>query len=201
LAKDYHRKISNYLLDKRMQLHYVVFVTVLSAVISGSLGYLIYQQEREASAMVQRAVETPMFADDPELREVVASDMKSRDDNLLVTMIGVGVGLVLVLSLYLLVMTHKVAGPLYKVSLYFRKWEQGVLGEVTPLRRGDMLKDFFDDFKLTHDVVRKRQLENHVIAARFLEACQAAGVSADGPLGDALARFRAHHERRKQALS
>ncbi len=200
MAKGYQRKISNYLLDKRMQLTYVVFVTVLSAVISGSLGYLIYEQERSASEMVQRAVETPIFADDPELRAVVADDMKSRDNSLLLTMVGVGLGLVLVLSLYLLIMTHKVAGPLYKVGLYFQKWEQGVLGEVTPLRRGDMLQDFFDDFKLTNDVVRKRMQEANALAGRFLLACQGAGVSSEGPLGAAIERFRDHHDRRNKAL-
>ena len=35
------RKLSNYLLDKKLQLRYVVLVTLLSAVIAGSLGYLI----------------------------------------------------------------------------------------------------------------------------------------------------------------
>ena len=38
----YKRKLSNYLLDKRLQLRYVLLVTILSGVISGSLGYLIY---------------------------------------------------------------------------------------------------------------------------------------------------------------
>jgi hypothetical protein len=199
--RPYRRKLSNYLLDKSMQLRYVLFVTVLSAVISGSLGYLIYEQEREASEMVTRAVESPMFADDPELRDVVATDMKSRDTNLALTMVGVGLGLVVVLSLYLVVMTHKVAGPLYKVSLYFRKWEQGTLGEVYPLRKGDMLKDFYDDFKVTHDVVRKRQKDINALAGRFIAACDAAGIAkSPDDLGKALERFRTYQEQRKEAL-
>src|SRR5215213_6355309 len=48
----YKRKMSNYLLDKSLQLRYIVLVTILSGVISGSLGYLIYQQRHAASAAI-----------------------------------------------------------------------------------------------------------------------------------------------------
>jgi len=44
----YKRKLSNYLLDKKLQLRYVLIVTVLSGVIAGALGFMIYQQRREA---------------------------------------------------------------------------------------------------------------------------------------------------------
>jgi hypothetical protein len=202
LAKTaYKRKLSNFLLDKTLQLRYVAFVTVLSAIISGSLGYLIYQQERDASEMIEQAAMSPMFADDPELQAVIADDMESRDHNLLLVMVAVGVGLVIILSLYLVVMTHKVAGPLFKVALYFKKWEKGVLGEVYPLRKGDMLRDFYDDFKSTHDEVRGRFKAANEVAGRFVEACDKASVSDDGELGEALKRFREFQVERKKALS
>ena len=57
------------------------------------------------------------------------------------------IGLVIGLSLYLVVMTHKVAGPLYKVALYFDKMADGRLGQVWPLRKGDMLVDFYESFR------------------------------------------------------
>src|SRR5690242_4771574 len=49
----YKRKLSNYLLDKKLQLRYVMFVTILSGAIAGSLGYLIYQQRHTASASIE----------------------------------------------------------------------------------------------------------------------------------------------------
>ena len=199
--KAYRRKLSNFLLDKGLQLRYVAFVTILSAIISGSLGYLIYQQERDASEMIEQAAMSPMFADDPELQAVIASDMQSRDTNLLLVMVGVGVGLVIILSLYLVVMTHKVAGPLYKVSLYFKRWENGVLGEVYPLRKGDMLRDFYDDFKATHDAVRARYKDSNAVANRFVAACEKAGVSEYEEVGEVFARFRKFAAERKKALS
>jgi hypothetical protein len=75
-------------------------------------------------------------------------------------MVGVGVGLVIVLSGYLLIMTHKVAGPLYKVSMYFDRMADGKLGRVTPLREGDMLQDFYQTFSDMHASVRGRFAED-----------------------------------------
>src|SRR5436190_2286966 len=71
-------------------------------------------------------------------------------------MVVAGGALVVILSLFLVVMTHKVAGPLYKTSIYFDRMAEGRLGNVTPLRSGDMLQDFYTNFKDMHDVVRAR---------------------------------------------
>ena len=125
--------------------------------IAGALGYLIYQQRRAASESIER----DLAGADAERRDRrTASRSRSRatsqsDDRALVyKMVGVGVGLVVILSLYLVIMTHKVAGPLFKVSMYFERMADGRLGNVTPLRQGDMLQDFFANFKEMHEAVR-----------------------------------------------
>ena len=53
-GREYKRKLSNYLLDKKLQLRYVLLVTILSGVIAGALGYLIYQQKRAASESIEK---------------------------------------------------------------------------------------------------------------------------------------------------
>ena len=65
----YNRKLRNYLLDKSLQLRYVAFVTLMSAVISGALGFLIWRQEADASQYVLKAFDS--FANDPELRSAL----------------------------------------------------------------------------------------------------------------------------------
>ncbi|MDQ3336114.1 MAG: hypothetical protein M4D80_13175 [Myxococcota bacterium] len=154
----YKRKLSNYLLDKKLQLRYVIVVTVLSGVIAGALGFMIYQQRRAASESIEKdlAVLTQKDASQDQFQEQIASDLQSDDQALVYAMVGVGIGLVIILSLYLILMTHKVAGPLFKVSMYFERMADGRLGIVTPLRKGDMLVDFFTSFKDMHDVVRAR---------------------------------------------
>lgn len=154
----YKRKLSNYLLDKKLQLRYVLFVTILSGVIAGALGYLIYQQKRAASESIEKDLQALTQADSSQedFQEHVASGLEHEDRALVYKMVGVGVGLVVILSLYLLIMTHKVAGPLYKVSMYFDRMAVGRLGVVTPLRQGDMLQDFYTSFKEMHDALRAR---------------------------------------------
>jgi hypothetical protein len=191
----YKRKLSNYLLDKRLQLRYVVLVTVLSAVISGTLGYLIYEQMHQAS---QEVAANLAALDDTEFQQQVARDMKARDQMLIYQMAGAGVGLVVILSLYLVLMTHKVAGPLYKVSMYFDKMSAGKLGHVTPLRKGDMLNDFYDGFREMHGAVRQRLQHDADAMQHFVEVARASGVQG---VAKEVGALEAHVEQRKQALA
>lgn len=197
----YKRKLSNYLLDKKLQLRYILLVTILSGIISGALGYLIYQQRHAASAAIERDL-AAMTADDKtynELREVVAAEYKADDRALLYKMVGVGVGLVVILSLYLVIMTHKVAGPLYKVSLYFDKMAAGRLGKVTALRDGDMLQDFYGNFKEMHEAVRTRA-QADVITLESAATALRAKAGSDTKLAEALDALDKHVTQRKKNL-
>ena len=201
--RQYKRRWSNYLLDKKLQLRYVLLVTLLSALIAGTLGYLIYKQEHRASeavaGMLADAAKTdPNYQD---LEQSAPSDMSARDDALVLTMIGTGIGLAVILSLYLVLMTHKVAGPLYKTSSYFDQMAAGKLGPVWGLRKGDMLQDFFGSFKEMHDAVRSRLTADHAAIEKLVAACNAAGVARTGELGEELDALEAHAKARKQALS
>lgn len=212
----HRRKLSNYLLDKRLQLRYVAFVTLLSAVISGSLGYLIWKQEKDASDTIVDIFDSSELSDDPTLKDEIVGKLTAHETRLLVTMLGAGIGLVIVLSLYMIVMTHKVAGPLYKVSTYFEKMADGRLGEVWDLRKGDMLHGFYQKFRDAHEAVRSRHQSDNDAIGRFLAACEQAGVTRPGAGSEGepdrpdpasgsdflekLERLREHHELRDQQL-
>lgn len=205
----YKRKLSNYLLDKKLQLRYVLLVTILSGVIAGALGYLIYQQKRAASESIEKdlAALTQSDSTQEDFQEHVASGLESEDRALVYRMVGVGVGLVVILSLYLLIMTHKVAGPLYKVSMYFDRMAAGRLGQVTPLRQGDMLQDFYANFKDMHDAVRIRAQSDADAMERALAALRESRNQADyrgearGKLDDALDELEKHVSERKKNLA
>lgn len=205
----YKRKLSNYLLDKKLQLRYVLLVTILSGMIAGALGYMIYQQKRAASESIERdlAALTQAGASQEDFQDTVASGLESEDRALVYKMVGVGVGLVVILSLYLLIMTHKVAGPLYKVSMYFDKMAVGKLGKVTPLRQGDMLQDFYASFHEMHDAVRARAQGDVASLDTALTALREAKNHADyrgeaqGKLDDALEKLEKHLAERKKQLA
>ena len=178
-------------------------VTILSALISGSLGYLIYQQEHRASQDLAAGLDRLSQVDDDyaDIQKEATSAMESRDQELVLKMVGAGAALVLILSLYLVIMTHKVAGPLYKMSAYFDQMAQGRVGPVSGLRRGDMLQDFFGKFREMHDDVRERLGDDVDAMQRLLSACAAAGVERGGDLGDELDSLETHVAARKKALS
>ncbi len=199
-GRPYRRKLSNYLLDKSLQLRYVALVIALSAIIAATLGYLIWRQEADASAHVLEAFDSARMGN-PELRKEILDHTSSDDQNLVLTMAGAGLGLMAVLFFYLVVMTHKVAGPLYKVSRYFDEMAEGKLGNVWALRKGDMLQDFYVKFKQMHDAVKKRHKDDNEALKKFIAACESAGVGEGGGFGRELGELRAHLERREQALT
>jgi nitrogen fixation/metabolism regulation signal transduction histidine kinase len=198
--RPYKRKLSNFLLNKSLQLRYVVRVTAVSAVISGVLGYLIWHQEQEASSHVVSALDAA-FRGDAEMHDAMVGRTSTDDRNLILSMAGVGLGLMTVLFLYLVVMTHKVAGPLYKVSRYFDEMAAGRLGPVYALRKKDMLQDFYDKFRDMHESLREQHKLDIDAINRFLAACEAAGVREEGALGRELAALREHVDKRRKALS
>jgi methyl-accepting chemotaxis protein len=204
----HHRKLSNYLLDKSLQLRYVLLVSILSAVIAATLGYMIYDQRRIASESIEGDLKVLTQTDtSKEFQEQVTSGLESDDQMLIYKMVVVGFGLVVILSAYLVIMTHKVAGPLFKVSMYFERMAEGRLGQVTPLRRGDMLQDFFGDFKATHESLRARAIADVEQLERAAAALRGSRNEADyrgearARLDDALDQLDHHVTRRKNQLA
>ena len=197
----YKRKLSNYLLDKKLQLRYVLLVSILSGIIAGSLGYLIYQQSRTASSSVEDTF-VSLSQDDPswaDLQKQAVAHLEDGDRALVYTMIGVGIGLVAILSAYLVIMTHKVAGPLYKVTLYFDRMAEGRIGNVSALRKGDMLQDFFGNFREMHEALRTR-MQGDVITMESAAQALRGKAGGDAKLGEALDGFDKHVTQRKKQL-
>jgi hypothetical protein len=96
-----------------------------------------------------------------------------------------------VLAAYGIVLTHKVAGPLFKITGHLDKMRDGKLGVVYNLRKGDQLVDFFDHFKSAHDALRARTQEDIALIDRALSAV------ASGPVADEL---RAAKQRKEESL-
>lgn len=211
------RKLSNYLLDKKLQLRYVLVVTILSGVIAGILGFMIYQQRRAGAESIEsnmtRTAEHYRNQGLLEQEKNVLQTKKdasaeyAQEDRVLVyKMVGVGVALVIILSLYLLIMTHKVAGPLFKVSMYFDRMSEGRLSKVTPLRQGDMLQDFYANFKEMHEAVRARAQSDVQIMERAVTTLNESKNKADyrgearDKLTEAVDALATHVDQRKKNL-
>ena len=200
----YKRKLANYLLDKKLQLRYVVIITLLSGAIAGTLGYMIFDQQRQSTESIEDKLEELTDKNDA---ATITSDYESEDRALVYKMIVAGSALVIILSLFLVVMTHKVAGPLYKTSIYFDRMAEGRLGNVTPLRTGDMLQDFYANFKDMHDAVRARAVADVETMEKAVQALRDARNQGDyrgeahGKLTEELDLLDKHVVARKKQLA
>ncbi len=96
-------------------------------------------------------------------------------------LIGVGAILILGLSFWGIKMTHRLAGPLYKVELYFQKMRSGRFDEVYDLRKGDQLVEFYEQFKAAHGGLRAMQEKDIAHLRAVIEVAEASELAARSP--------------------
>jgi len=112
-----------------------------------------------------------------ELRQAATYDRLERGRmHILWAMIATGIALVIGLALYGIKMTHRVAGPLFKVGLYLHKMRDGRFDKVYNLRKGDQLVDFYDQFKAAHGGIVAMQQGDIAQIAQMIAAADAAGL-------------------------
>jgi hypothetical protein len=117
-------------------------------------------------------------------------------------LLATGLLLISALAVYGIKTTHKVAGPLHKVTLYFQKMRDGRYDKVWPLRKGDQLVAFYDHFRQAHGGVVKLEHDDVDRIRALLDAAAAAGIAGKSPEVDAaLADLRAALERKEKSLA
>lgn len=144
------RKLSNFLLDAKLQLRYAAQMVFVSAALTIGLGALIYHYNAEASRVLEVGVL------DEDAARIVHQQYEAGQARLVVALCGFGAILMVVLAFWQVVTTHKIAGPLYYMKREMKKVKEGRFGTLHKLRRGDMLHDFFDVFHEMHDTMRQR---------------------------------------------
>ena len=120
-----------------------------------------------------------------ELRQIAAIDSLERNrERILAVLVATGIALMLGLAFYGIKMTHKVAGPLFKVSLYLAKMRDGRFDKVYNLRKGDQLVEFYDHFKAAHAGIVKLEREDIDHARQIVAAAEAAGLGDHEAVGE-----------------
>jgi hypothetical protein len=127
--------------------------------------------------------------------------LHDRERLILWVLIGVGGLLVLGLFGFGIKMTHRVAGPLYKVQLYFKKLRDGKYDKVYNLRKGDQLVEFYELFKSAHDGLRGMQEQGVDEFRRMIEAAEKADLASKSPeIAAALEEMRAILKKKEESL-
>jgi hypothetical protein len=152
----YKRHIRNYLLDVGLQLRYTATIVVVAIFLTAGLGFKMYQATRDISKVI-------LFTGlvDPASAAELQSQFANSDKVVLWGIIGFGIVLVLSIGAVGILITHKVAGPLYKIaSLFGRVRDNRLNAAPTSLRKGDELQDFYSSFREMHQAIRSRTEED-----------------------------------------
>jgi nitrogen fixation/metabolism regulation signal transduction histidine kinase len=150
-----------------VQLKITLIMVGVTSLLTAVVGLFWYMEIRRASAVIRvNAIGTM----DSEAAGRLGEELAKADLHRLILLIGFALVLALLIALFGIVMTHRIAGPLYKINRHINDIEAGRLYKLWGLRKGDELQQFFCDFERMHSALRARTEEdmmllNEVIAA------------------------------------
>src|SRR5204863_7647669 len=114
---------------------------------------------------------------DPSSAEELQAQFANSDRVVLWSMVGLGLVLVLSISAVGILITHKVAGPLYKISTFFGRVRENRLGPAPrSLRKGDELQDFYISFRDMHQAIRERTEDDVRVLTNAIAVMESAGI-------------------------
>jgi len=137
------RKLRNFLLDRRYQLKFTIIMVVIASALTAGLGYFWYGEMRKASEII-RINALANLGD--AAADQVDGDLAKQDRRRLLVLAAFGVAFSMLLAGYGIVMTHKVAGPLFKITRHMNDIRENHIHPIWGLREGDQLQDFFRSF-------------------------------------------------------
>jgi hypothetical protein len=170
-TQKYRRKVRNYLLDVGLQVRYTMTIVIVAVFLTGGLGYKMYQATRDIS----KVIELSGMAD-PAVAGELQGQFAASDRWVLWGIIGFGIVLVISISAVGILITHKVAGPLFKIASFFGRVRENRLGAVpTTLRKGDELQDFYGSFRDMHQALREKVEEDVRVLGDAVAALESGG--------------------------
>src|SRR4029079_13562491 len=192
----YKRKVKNYLLDVGLQLRYTAAIVIVAVALTIVLGHRIYRATQDTSKVI---LWTGLV--DPATSQELQSQFAQSDRTVLFGILGFGVILVVSIGGVGILLTHKVAGPLYKISSFFGRIRDNRLGPApAKLRKGDELQDFYLSFRDMHQAVRGRVEDDVRVLEGALAAIDAAPEGKSPALQRALDDLRGMQKRKEDSL-
>jgi hypothetical protein len=180
-----HRR--RYLVDRGFQLKYALLMTAAGLVVAAVFGLWLHQAHAQA---------TLLLAPDPETRALV-----ERSDRLLLAAFGViAVLLAAALGLLGVIITHRVAGPVFVMGHYLEVLAQGRFPRMRTLRRSDELKSFFRIFIEAVDRLKAREADHAAVLEDAVQRLRPHAARAP-ELQPALDALAAAARERRAALS
>lgn len=180
-----HRR--RYLVDRGFQLKYAVLMALSGVVVAAVFGLWLHQAHAQATALL---------APDAETRALV----ERSDRLLLVAFAAIAALLAAALGLLGVVITHRVAGPVFVMGHYLQVLAQGRFPRMRTLRRSDELKNFFRIFIDAVDAMKIREAKHAAVLEDAVQRMRAAGGRSP-ELAPAIEALAAAARERRAALA
>lgn len=164
------RKIRNYLIDRKMQLRITLVMVTLTSLLTAILGIFWYAEIRKASEVIRINAMSILGA---EAATRLGSEMATSDHRRLFVLVGFAVVLGVLIAAYGIIMTHRIAGPLFKINRYVNDIAADRLYRLRGLRKGDQLQEFFGAFERMHSALRTRVEEDMKLLSEVIAAVDA----------------------------
>lgn len=161
LADSRQRRRAVPIVDAKFQWKYTILIMALGVGVMGVMGGFLYRSHVENTRVLDLGANEA-------LREQVAQN----DQSFLLILVATIVAMGIMLSLWGLIVTHRISGPLYIVARYMQSLAGGQYPDMRPLRKRDELQSFFAVFEETvgalkaRDEAAVRDIEAAVTAAR-----------------------------------
>ena len=162
--RTYKRRWRNYLINRHLQVRYTLMLLAITVALYGILGYLFYNEVTTQDLMLAnlQGTEASLKAADADPEEVALlkaqMELLGSERRNIVTVLFVALfGLVSVLFLGSIFVTHRIAGPVYAVTLYLNDLAEGRWRRIRPFRKGDEFGFLRDGFDRLYDTLTQRE--------------------------------------------
>lgn len=176
-----------YLVDRSFQLKYTLLLVLAGLGVAGAFGLWIWQAHLQVSDLA---------AVDPALRPLI----EASDRNLLVIFVGIAVLMAAALGLVGILVTHRVAGPIFVMGHYMSVLAQGRYPRMRTLRQRDELKGFFRTFIEAVSTLKQREARHAAVLEEAVERMRAAAARSP-ELAASIEALESAARERRQALA
>ncbi|MBF0476211.1 MAG: methyl-accepting chemotaxis protein [Deltaproteobacteria bacterium] len=165
MKRDCRRRIKNYLIDRELQLRIVlvVLIYILSVVII------------ELGLVFVPLVQVMVFSSDLEVQYRSAMELISLTQKLVPTLLVLG----LAISIHLILLTHRICGPMLNFANAFKRISDGDLSRKVKIRQHDYLVKQQDEINRMIDGLNERLFQLREDAQRLRVIVDAAQADSD----------------------
>jgi len=183
-----------YVVDWSFQLKYTAMLVIFGGIIMGLFGAAVLHEVRTNSELLEgKRIEASLSGAGGKVPSLIdfQTALAATDHRQMMIVIGASLVVAAMLGLIGVLVTHRVAGPIFVLSRYAKVLGDGGFPRMRALRRGDELKGFFEVFREAIERLRERQ------AAEAAQLEELANRSS-GPVADEL---RALSQAKQKALT